>query len=308
MNVTKGNTLRASSGEQQSLFSGIGMRLSSGGTAGPLSAVRGGNVSSSAGGGGRSSSSAQASSARAASSTAASARAASSTAVSSSAGGGGRLSSSSARAASSTAASAPRAASSTAAWSQDSFGGDASSPLTRSPTRSSRAAEKDRLIASLELERDALLERCTDYERMVRELNLEINKLVVRAHNKKDLRKKFNWNGVDTTYSDGVIKFCKEWLFPRYKFFEDNWMVYSEHRKSLSSLVLKHCAVPDGADREDAWDRVVAPTIAKKYADMRCNINNEVRKAFQGMRIFYPICSIGSIISPISKLIPTGIK
>ena len=145
-----------------------------------------------------------------------------------------------------TAASA-RAASSTAAWSQDSFGGDASLPLTRSPTRLSRAAEKDRLIASLELERDALLERCTDYERMVRDLKLEINKLVVRAHNKKDLRKKFNWNGVDTTYSDGVIKFCKEWLFPRYKFFEDNWMVYSDHRKSLSSLVLKHCAVPDGA-------------------------------------------------------------
>jgi hypothetical protein len=41
--------------------------------------------------------------------------------------------------------------------------------LRRSPTRSSRAAEKDRLIASLELERDALLERCTDYEQMVRE-------------------------------------------------------------------------------------------------------------------------------------------
>ena len=155
MNVTKGNTLRARSSEQQSLFSGIRMRLSSGGTAGPSSAVRGGYVSSSAGGGGRSLSSAQASSARAASSTAASAR----------------------------------AASSTAAWSQDSFGGDASSPLTRSPTRLSRAAEKDRLIASLELERDALLERCTDYERMVRELKLEINKLVVRAHNKKDLHK-----------------------------------------------------------------------------------------------------------------------
>jgi vacuolar-type H+-ATPase subunit D/Vma8 len=59
----------------------------------------------------------------------------------------------------------------------------------RSPTRLSRAAEKDRVIASLELKRDALLERCTTYERTVRGLRLEINKLLVRVHNKKDLHK-----------------------------------------------------------------------------------------------------------------------
>jgi hypothetical protein len=127
---------------------------------------------------------------------------------------------------------------------------------------------------------------------MVREFKLEI-----------DLRKKINWNGVDTTYSDGVIKFCKEWLFPRYKFFHDDWMIYSEDRRSLSSMMLKHCAVPDGEDREDAWDRVVAPMVAKKYADMRCNINNDVRKAFQGMKLFHRFGSIGIIISPISALL-----
>jgi hypothetical protein len=81
-------------------------------------------------------------------------------------------------------------------------------------------------------------------------------------------------------------------------------MIYSEDRRSLSSLVLKHCAVPDGADRENAWDRVlVAPTVAKKYANMHCNINNDVRKAFQGMKMLYHICSIGIIISPISALL-----
>ena len=41
MNATKGNTLRARNGEQQSLFSSIGMWLSSGGTAGPSSALWG---------------------------------------------------------------------------------------------------------------------------------------------------------------------------------------------------------------------------------------------------------------------------
>ena len=61
--------------------------------------------------------------------------------------------------------------------------------------------------------------------------------------------------------------------------------------------------VPDGADREDAWDRVVAPTIPKKYANKRCNINKDVRKAFQGMKMLYHMCSIGSIISPIYALL-----
>ena len=58
-----------------------------------------------------------------------------------------------------------------------------------------------------------------------------------------------------------------------------------------------------GPDREDAWDRVVAPMVAKKYADMRCNINNDVRKAFQGMKLFHRFGSIGIIISPISALL-----
>ena len=114
----------------------------------------------------------------------------------------------------------------------------------------------------------------------MRDLKLEINRLVVRAHNKKDLSKKFKWNGMNTTYLDAVIKFCKEWLFPRCKFFHGQWMVYSEDRRSLSSLVLKHCAVPVGLDRRNAWERIAAPTIASKYANMRCNVNNKIRSSF----------------------------
>ena len=59
-------------------------------------------------------------------------------------------------------------------------------------------------------------------------------------------------------------------------------MTYSEERKSLSFLVLKHCAVPVGLDRRNAWERIAAPTIASKYANMRCNVNNELKKTFLG--------------------------
>ena len=151
-----------------------------------------------------------------------------------------------------------------------------------SPKRLGRTAEKDRYIASLELEVDSLKDRCASYEEMVKELKLEINKLVVKVTNKKELRKKYNWNVADTSFSDTINKFCKEWLFPRCKFFSGDWMDYSDGRKSLASLVLKHCPLPSGADRQDAWDRVIAPTIAKKYSDMLCNITNNIKRGLEG--------------------------
>jgi len=104
----------------------------------------------------------------------------------------------------------------------------------------------------------------------------------VQAYNKKELREKYTLAGGESTSADMVIKFCKEWLFPRFKFLTKDWMEYSESRKSLSTLVLRYCPIPEEFDWKDLWDRVYTPTIAKKYADMRCNINDEVCKAFVG--------------------------
>ena len=69
------------------------------------------------------------------------------------------------------------------------------------------------MIAMLELERNALLDRVSAYEQTVGDLRLEINKLMVRVSTKKDLKKRYNWNKRDDTYSDAITKFCKEWLF-----------------------------------------------------------------------------------------------
>ena len=92
-------------------------------------------------------------------------------------------------------------------------GGDyhRTSPMLRySPGRGSRNAEKDRLIATLEIERNALLDRVSAYEKTVDDLRSEINQLVVRVSRKKDLRKRYNWTKTDDTYSDAINKFCKE--------------------------------------------------------------------------------------------------
>ena len=148
--------------------------------------------------------------------------------------------------------------------------------------RGSRNAEKDRMIATLEIERDALLDRIAAYEKTVEDLRSEINQLLVRVSSKKDLKNRYDWTKTDDTYSLAVTKFCKEWLFPWYKFFHDDWMTFSEGRKSLSFLVLKHCSVPVGMDQQNSWERIAAPTIAAKYSSIRCNVNNELKKTFLG--------------------------
>jgi hypothetical protein len=38
----------------------------------------------------------------------------------------------------------------------------------------------------------------------------------------------------------------------------------------------------DESDFQKAWDRVICPTIQNKYVVVRCNLNNEVRKAYKG--------------------------
>lgn len=161
--------------------------------------------------------------------------------------------------------------------------GTASTSMQVSTAQASeRSATNVRRIIELELEVEAYQARCETYEQTIKDLRTELGKLTVKASTKSDLRKTYAWDGVDSTYADAIIKFSKEWLFPWFKFLHEGWMDYSESRQSLTMTILRHCPVPGGQDKKDTWDRVIAPTLAKKYADMRCNINNEVRKAFYG--------------------------
>jgi hypothetical protein len=59
-------------------------------------------------------------------------------------------------------------------------------------------------------------------------------------------------------------------------------MDYTESRKGLPRIIFLLCPIPAGMEKLDMWDRVMAPTVARNYANMRCNINNEVKKAFKG--------------------------
>ena len=57
-------------------------------------------------------------------------------------------------------------------------------------------------------------------------------------------------------------------------------MNYSNDPESLSSFVKKKVKLAEGADFEEQWERVICPTIEMKYITIRCNLNNEICKAY----------------------------
>ena len=136
------------------------------------------------------------------------------------------------------------------------------------------------IIAELERKIDEL-------EEEVIELKSKLSMQQGRKHSKKELRELYEWNEQDVLFSDTVMNFTKEYLFPRFKFLAKGWTTNNKTmKKCFSDMVRRHLKVPRGMTFDSAWDRIITPTIAKKYTDIRCNINNDVRNAFVGELVF----------------------
>jgi hypothetical protein len=87
--------------------------------------------------------------------------------------------------------------------------------------------------------------------------------------------------GEETNYANSITKFCKMFLFPRYKFLKEWWHIYDPNRSdSLLSLVKRKVAIPERADYKRLWERVVVLTIQLKYINMKWNLNNQIKKAY----------------------------
>ena len=55
---------------------------------------------------------------------------------------------------------------------------------------------------------------------------------------KKQVQIAEDWTGEEKNYADSITKFCKTFLFPRYKFLKEEWHEYDPNRSgSLSCLV-----------------------------------------------------------------------
>ena len=128
-----------------------------------------------------------------------------------------------------------------------------------------------------------LTERCQLLESTVKSLQSEIRvlKLSAERKTKRQLRIDYDWDGENANLSDKVSNWVKTYLFPRYKFLKDGWMAYEDGYDSLSSFVQRKMNMEGEDDFKGLWERVISPTIQQKYVTVRCNLNNEVRKAYK---------------------------
>jgi hypothetical protein len=92
----------------------------------------------------------------------------------------------------------------------------------------------------------------------------------------------YEWDGEDADFADSVSSWVKTYLFPCYKFLKDGWMIYSNKPESLSSFVRKKIRLAEAADYRESWERVICLTIQTKYDTIRCNLNNDICKAYKG--------------------------
>ncbi len=70
----------------------------------------------------------------------------------------------------------------------------------------------------------------TNLELRVEDLTGEVKELKARLilqkgakHSKKELRSTYEWSQEELLFADTVMAFCKEFLFPWYKFLDDKW-------------------------------------------------------------------------------------
>ena len=100
---------------------------------------------------------------------------------------------------------------------------------------------------------------------------------------KGDIRKDNDWNGEEVNLSDRVSLFCRDYLFPQFKFLSDDWQKYdAENENSLSYFVGKKMKMNSMNRFEDLWERVFVPTIRLKYQTIRCNLNNAIKQIYKG--------------------------
>ena len=119
-------------------------------------------------------------------------------------------------------------------------------------------------------------------ESTVKSLQSEIRELKLSERKtKRQLRIDYDWDGENANLSDKVSDWVKTFLFPWYKFLNDNWMAYDDGHDSLLSFVQRKMNMEDEDDFKGLWERVISPTIQQKYVTVRCNLNNEVRKAYK---------------------------
>ena len=127
---------------------------------------------------------------------------------------------------------------------------------------------------------DEVQEELEELRKEVRSLRASQTKLSL---SKKAIIKEMRLSVEDVLFWETVTEFNMQYLFPRFKFLYDGWMdIDPTDSHCFSSVVKRHFPMPDGRVFEDEWTRIMVRSIAVKYTQLRCNVNNMIRDAFIG--------------------------
>jgi hypothetical protein len=160
-----------------------------------------------------------------------------------------------------------------------------------------RRAENLIIKAAAEKRIRDLEDRLIEMEETNRKLKAQLQaakKITSRGSTKIAIRNDNAWTCDEGNLADKVTSFCREYLFPRYKFLKDGWMDYEpENERSFCffvgqkmSLIYPNMRIRTiGNQFESEWNRVYVPTISLKYTHMRCNLGNDIRSQYFGKQV-----------------------
>ena len=144
-----------------------------------------------------------------------------------------------------------------------------------SPSRKSKARAKSTKAQSDEVDKDEYIAKL--------EQELEETKAQVVAMKAKGGEADKGELRADILFTDKVWNFCQQFLFTRIKFLPKGWKVYDQKSTTnFAAIVKRHVKVGEGVTFGGEWERIIVDAIIRKYTDMRCNVNNNIRKMFKG--------------------------
>ena len=135
-----------------------------------------------------------------------------------------------------------------------------------------------------DMNRRELIAMIKEQKKTIRDLKMKLeNQKETGRRSLKNVRLDHNWNAEETIFADVVGHYCKHFLFPRYKFLKIGWEQYRPDVQT-SLLSLTEQSLKDKhpqSNKKDMWERVSAVTIWLKYNNMKCNLNNLIKTAYQ---------------------------
>ena len=113
--------------------------------------------------------------------------------------------------------------------------------------------------------------------------SLRAQKGVKLSMSKAALRKELRLSPKEVMISEEFTEFIVQYLFPCFKFLHDGWMeLDNSDRNSFSSVVRRHFPTKEGRNFKDDWSKLFVPSIAVKYSQLQCNVNNMIWDQFYG--------------------------